>query len=694
MRAQAKQFLTSMKYSRYGHPTIRVAAILTVIVGVSSCGGGTTNPPESTDPPPTADAGPNPESGPTVNAGSDRVAVEGRTVILSGVAEDSRNIRSYRWEQISGTPVALDSLGDVPSDEMQQFPIHLLRNQFYTAARFTAPDAAGQGEVLAFRLTAGNWDGDTGSDEVQVTVREMEDFVQVSGRITFDYVPVERSGLQYSATEARPVRGVTVQVRDEEAEQIVDATFTDEDGNYTAYALRNGMAMVRARAEIQDRGLWDARVVDYDEELPNTCFDYPEYALYAMDSAPFETTDSAVVKDLHAPSGWTGLAYGEERVAAPFAIVDAMYDAMQSVRSGNENVDFPTLHVYWTPDNSSAFFRPCNTEPIIALSGAENADTDEYDRTVILYNWALYFLNAFARDTTPGGTRIIDEHMELAAAFEGGFAIALAGAVAGSDYYINSNGSQQRSTSTIPLENYVIRRPGWFNVGSMFTILYDLMDPIDDDVAALGIGPMADVVINDLPEMRSLTSIFSFITRLKNRYPEHAAAIDSVVRSQRIETIVDEWGSTETNAGYPPHSEVLPVYTQVAVDGGAVNVCSVTDFASPSAGAETLGVIRYIRFSVPSQGGYTAVVRLTSAPEDSAVRPAASQKTGGAWGYGNTASCTAEEHDNCMVRTFMPDLEVGDHVLGVWDYENWGLPELDLSGTPGSKCFDVEIISQ
>ena len=633
-----------------------------------------------------------PGFGPTVSAGSDRVALAGRTVILTGVAEGSI-IRSYLWEQVSGTPVTLDSLGDASSADMQRMAIHLLPYRFYTAARFTVPDGAGQGEVLVFRLTAGDWDGATTSDEVQVTVQDMEDFVEVSGRITFDYVPVQRNGLQYSATEARPVRGVTLQVWDDEAERIVDVTATDDDGNYTAYAPRNAAAMVRARAEIQGGGLWDVQVVDYDGGLPGRCFDLPEYALYAMDSTPFPTTDHAVVTDLHAPSGWTGSAYADERVAAPFAILDTLYDAMQLVLS-NEDVDFPTLHVYWSPDSSSAFFRPCGPSRVIGLRGIENSDTDEYDRSVIFHEWGHYLLNVFSRDVSPGGAHAIDEHLDMTTAFDEGFASALQAAVDETEYYINSLGPQQGRTSSVSLESREFRNPGWFNEGSIFAILYDLIDPINDDDAALGFAPIVDVVVHDLPEMRSLTSIFSFIARLKNRYPEHTASIDSVVRSESIESIVDEWGSTETNAGYPLHSDILPVYAQATVNGGSVNVCSVTDFGSVfTPMANKLGIYRYIRFVVQSEGDYVAVATLSSAPAESVVTPAVSVKTGGRWGSGNTTSCAANQHDNCTVRTHM-DMEVGDQVIAVWDYENQGAAGLDLSGNTGRKCFDVEIISQ
>ena len=225
---------------------------------------------------------------------------------------------------------------------------------------------------------------------------------------------------------------------------------------------------------------------------------------------------------------------------------------------------------------------------------------------------------------------------------------------------------------------------------------YDLIDPVNDDEAALGFGPILDVVVNDLPEMRSLTSIFSFIAKLKNRYPDHAASIDSVVRSQSIEPIVDEWGSTETNAGYPPHSDILPVYAQVTIDGGAVNVCSVTDFASHffAPWANKLGIHRYIRFSVQSEGDYLAIATLSSAPAGSVIKPAVSQYTSGRWGFGNSSSCAADEHDNCMVRTYIPDMEMGDHLIGVWDYENRFAEGIDVSGNTGRKCFDVEIISQ
>ena len=107
-----------------------------------------TGTPEPTPDPPQP---PQPGGAPTARAGADRSVAPGATVTLSGSGTDSGGtIQSYAWSQVSGTSVTLT-------------------NANTARASFTAPDTAG---ALVFRLTVTDNSGDTGTDDVTVTVRD------------------------------------------------------------------------------------------------------------------------------------------------------------------------------------------------------------------------------------------------------------------------------------------------------------------------------------------------------------------------------------------------------------------------------------------------------------------------------------------------------------------------------------------
>ena len=256
---------------------------------------------------------------PSVDAGPDRVADEQAAVSLTDRATDrDGTIQSYRWVLIDGPPIVLEQTG--------------------TTVNFTTPTVGAAATDLVFRLTVTDDKGSEASDEVRVIVAAL---VTVSGRVTYDYVPLAHGPgvrLDYGATEVRPVRGAVVQLMEDN--RVVDTAITGDDGAYALDATRESEAFVRARAEIADGETpWDARVLD------NTRDD----ALYALDGEPFRTESSDVVADLHAASGWSGDGYAEDRAAAPFAILDTVYDAMQLVRSVDRGVDFEPLELLWRP---------------------------------------------------------------------------------------------------------------------------------------------------------------------------------------------------------------------------------------------------------------------------------------------------------------------------------------------------------
>ena len=612
-------------------------------------------------------------SPPSADAGPDRTVEEHARVTLSGRAQDpDGTIESNRWTQVSGPSVELVDSGDL-------------------VASFTAPDMSSGADTLEFRLTVTDDRGAVANDEVSITVADTG-AVRVSGTITFDYVPAVMSqGLQYLSTEARPVRGVTVELRNNVDDRLVDAAVTDEDGDYAVYAPPDTTVFVRARAEILDEsGSWDVQVAT-NSGGGSGCESDSEYPLYAMDSEPFDMPDSAVTRDLHAASGWTGDGYGEARTAAPFAILDVIFDAMQYVRSSVGSVEFRPLHVFWGNENVGASHASCQDKSIIYLSGAENENTDEYDRSVIAHEWSHYVQASFSRNDSLGGRHDpVYDHLEMATAFSEGFASGLGAAVSNDPTYTTTFGPQQGNTAGFLVELVTHTVRGWFNEASVAQIVFDLIDPVDDDTVELGLRPIFDVLVNDFRGTRSLTSIFSFIHALKKRVPEYAAAIDSVVGYHRIQTIVDEWGSAENNAGGAAVPEVLPVYSQLVVNGGPVNACSVDHYTKRGTGRHNkLGVHRYFRFWADSEGEYTVSATLTSAPPDIRAWPVLRLRTAGQHVVGNSAECAPVDHGNCTVTAVFDDVPAGDNVLVLWDEGNAQTSDPNR----GVKCLDVEIMS-
>ncbi len=101
----------------------------------------------------TVTAGPRP---PVVNAGDDRTADEGSTVVLDGSGTFAQDgvIKSYWWTQMAGPTVTFSE------------PASLKKTSF------TAPGVTTGGIVLVFQLRVTDSNGLTGTDEVSITVRD------------------------------------------------------------------------------------------------------------------------------------------------------------------------------------------------------------------------------------------------------------------------------------------------------------------------------------------------------------------------------------------------------------------------------------------------------------------------------------------------------------------------------------------
>jgi hypothetical protein len=536
--------------------------------------------------------------------------------------------------------------------------------------------------------------------------------VTLTGQVTFDFVPVVPGrGLDYDATAARPARGVTVELLRNGV--ATASTTTDVAGGYSFVAPANTDVAVRVRAEMLRVGApsWDFRVVD------NVNAD----ALYTLAGTTFNTGAANLTRNLHAPSGWTGASYGTVRSAAPFAILDVVYDAVELVVSAAPTTVFPPLELHWSRENvpvtgtglgeigSSRYITALG----IYLLGAANQDTDEYDRHIVAHELGHYLEHQFSRSDSMGGPHTLTDQLDMRLAFGEAWGSAFAGMVTRQEIYVDSHGANQARAFSFDLEQSPSRvnpNPGWFNEESLQSLLYDLYDNGRDippgafavDDLALGFGPIWGVLTNEQRTTPAVTSVFPFVDALKRARPADESLIDSLATSQRIAPVTDAYGTGQTNYGLPtrrtPAAVALDfhaVYDSLSVGSTLPSVCSLDDYTSALTGAENkLASRRFVRFTVTNPGAYTITVRAIP-PLNAAADPDLRLYTGGGQVIESdeapSAQCAAAAPQQC-VETFTPTLAAGEHVLELYEWTNTNRTDDPDYPPIGRTCFEVTVL--
>ena len=532
--------------------------------------------------------------------------------------------------------------------------------------------------------------------------------VVLQGAVTFDLVPaVAGRGLDYTQTVEHPARGVTVEVVS--AGTVLASTATDHVGHYSFTVASNTDVSLRVRAEMVRLGSpsWDFRVVD----------NVNSNALYALAGAVFTTGTADSTRDLHAASGWTGSGYTATRSAAPFAILDVVYDSVQVVLGTVPTIAFPPLQMRWSTGNmpvsgagpgdigSSRFIPGVGIE----LVGAAEQDTDEYDRHVIAHEWGHYLEDAFSRSDNIGGAHSITDQVDMRVAFSEGWASAFSAIATHDSVYVDTFGAGQAHNFSFDLEQSPNRHnpnPGWFNEEAVQSLLYDLYDNGRDvapgtltlDDLALGFGPLFDVMMNQQRHTVALPSIFSLLDALKRARVADAPLIDQLTTAQGMRPVVDEYGATETNYGVPTKrtpqevaADFHSVYDTVMVNGPAVNVCSLDDYTSAATGAgNKLASRRFVRFAVTTPGPHVVTARAV-APLLGAADPDLKLHApdGSVLPSTGPPQCTVVTPEAC-VESFTPTLAAGEYVLEVYEWSNTN-DTTDQFPPIGRTCFDVTV---
>ncbi|MBO1256164.1 carboxypeptidase regulatory-like domain-containing protein [Alteromonas sp. 5E99-2] len=570
------------------------------ILAFASCGGGGSSDSEPSATPPVVT--PPANEAPTAVVISTLSAPSSSEVVLDGSASvDDSAIDTFLWQQTEGDTVVLnDSASSIAS--------------------FTAPTlAAGESTQLTFSLTVIDAEGESDTATVVVTVTNNEPVAvapeTLTGLATFDLVPLSATNaLDYDNTIQAPIRGARVELL--ESNSVVQTTTTNASGEYRFESVAApGNYTVRVRAELKKDDVaptWDFTVVD------NT----NGQALYTMQANIDFTNDNSVL-NLNAPSGWTGSSYTEPRVAGPFAILNSVYQALQTVVGVDEDVIFPALKLNWSVNNvavsgnssigqiGTSFFDGSE----IFLLGAANSDTDEYDDHVVIHEWGHYFEGQLSRSDSIGGLHSGGDLLDLRVALGEGFGNALSGMVTLDPFYRDSFGNAQANGFFINVEQANNNR-GSYSEAAVQSILYDIFDDEQDtteDTLSLGFGPIYEALIGQEVSTNAFTSIYTLMAAIKSQSPESESELNTLAESFNI-VLNDDFGTGETNDG--GDSRNLPIYKQLVVNGAPTEICSF----STNGTFNKLGNNQYLRFSINTNGNYqfTAIAQ-TSGDVDFSV---------------------------------------------------------------------------
>jgi hypothetical protein len=407
-----------------------------------------------------------------------------------------------------------------------------------------------------------------------------------------------------------------VQVLDDTGTNVLDSDVTDDLGAYSVTVNASTNVILRVRAEAKQSGTpsWDVEVrnnvVDPTDPSPPALAQRP---MYVMDSA----FDSGVLDhtvNLTATTGWDGASYTDPRVAAPFAILDAIYSAMKLVVAEEPTAIFAPLDAFWSPENSSTDGTGTFDENIdsgeigtsfywnnqLFLLGLDGDDVEEFDDHVIVHEWGHYFEDNFSRSDSIGGAHTVGDQLDMRVAFGEGFATALSGMALDNSTYCDTLWfGNQLDGFEIDIESEGGGVSGWFNEISVMKLLYDLWDTNPDgaDNSSIGFGPIFDVMTGPQAATSAFTSIFPFATDLKlSLNAADNAFVDALLTEQMINPNIDIWGSTETNDGPGTPDDVLPIYEDLVL-GVTKRVCTNSQFDSDRDGNK-LSEHRYLRLNL------------------------------------------------------------------------------------------------
>jgi hypothetical protein len=412
-------------------------------------------------------------------------------------------------------------------------------------------------------------------------------------------------------------------------------------------------------------------------------------ALYALDGQSFNSGTVAVTRNLRAVSGWNGTTYTGTRAAAPFAILDTLYQAKELLLSVQSNLAMPALDVFWSALNRpSSQFCPSNGDIVstayerstndncptsnVAPSGiyvqgdfANGAgDTDEFDQPVIAHEFGHYVEDMLARSDSIGGSHSPGDRLDMRVALSEGWGNAFS-AMALNDPIYRDSYAGANADNNDDIESGPDPNSGWFSEASVGQVIWDVFDSSNEsgDGVTLGFAPIYQTLVGPQRATMALTDLHTLATGLKSISPSNAGAIDLLLTAPpRSITGTGDFAAGETNGGgLSKPNIILPLYKSLTLNLTTAPICTSAEFG----GFNKLGNRQFLRFDLSAPANVTFTVTGSGGPSGSvsAVDPDAVL-----WRQG--VRLKVAQTDIPGVENFQMPLQSGTYILEVYDYQD------------------------
>ncbi len=621
---------------------------------------------------------------PQAHAGSAQAVISGATVTLNGGASNDPDgsITAYSWTQTAGPAVTLSST---------------------TVAQptFVAPSVT-TAVVLRFSLVVtDNLGAKSSAATVAVTVSSSGGgVVTLTGQVRFEratFLNISPGGLNYAAPTLQPAREVALRILDAGSLAELATGSTNSSGAYSFNVPGNANVVVQVVArmvrETTPGPRWNVRVQNGTGSL----------APYSYNSPAFNT--SVGVQNIDIPTGISAAGAAvpaQQRPSGPFAILDTIYRAMQTVEAVAPNTLFPPLYVNWGLANSGpgsgTFFSPSPSGHYIALLSDLTEDTDEFDEHVVAHEFGHYLENNFSRSDSIGGPHGLGDRLDMRVAFGEGFGYAFAAIVLNSTDSRDSFFHTQSSTHTASGFNIETNPPGggsgsgcWCSETSIWSLIWDLHDASPNgtdgaDNISIGFAPIWQVMTDAQRTTPAMTSIFSFAAALKTARPVDAAGIDALLAAQNIDAAgIEPFASTQTNV---PFANLLPLYP-IITPGVPVNVTNVGTRTPQERVYNKAGNRSFLRFTPAAN----ATVNISVVTSNTNVAPSTADPDFLVWRSGNLVAIEDDAPDQEPARTETGALNVQagqTYIIEAYDCAN-GCEAEPVQGIAGEYTLTVTI---
>lgn len=286
----------------------------------------------------------------------------------------------------------------------------------------------------------------------------------MSGQALYQKIPVTDGGLDLTHPVMVPIRNARVEVIDRISQTVVAVSETDLQGRFTVPAPSEANLTIRVVSRLRSSGL---RVSD------NTNGN----AIYgiSLDIDGRESHSDLLLVDASRGSG-------------AFNILEMVQRGNDAIRLADPKIDPPAVTIFWSTRNTTRigqvrdgligttfFSLLTNTAYVL---GDRAVDSDEFDDSVIIHEYAHMLATRFSRDDSPGRDHGIGDMLDPRVAWSEGWANFFSGAVRNDAIYRDSMGPNGVNVLRYDLEDNIPPgdKPGYWSEGSVHGLLWDLFD--------------------------------------------------------------------------------------------------------------------------------------------------------------------------------------------------------------------------